>query len=158
MKAWDFIKKRLQHRCFPINIPKFLNTENTCKQLLLSFYSNCWYIHWMLCLVLYLLYQRKGSFIKVGLSLSKKICVICLIESPVKMLKNAYFILKAFFVLKVFKFLSRPFGHVGKRAWFEKSGQLQNSWRHNLVYVQLQYTYCPLSQKVKAARQWNMVN
>ena len=49
--------------------------------------------------------------------LPKKICVICLIESPLKMMKNAfYFILKALFVLKLFKFLSRLFGHVGKTA------------------------------------------
>ena len=41
--------------------------------------------------------------VKVGLSPSKKICVICLIESPLKMMKNAfYFILKALFVLKLF--------------------------------------------------------
>ena len=45
--------------------------------------------------------------IKVRLSPSKKICVICLIESPLKMMKNAfYFILKAIFILKIFKFLS----------------------------------------------------
>ena len=31
------------------------------------------------------------------------------------MMKNAfYFILKALFILKIFKFLSRLFGHVGK--------------------------------------------
>ena len=24
LKAWNFIKKRLQHRCFPVNIAKFL--------------------------------------------------------------------------------------------------------------------------------------
>ena len=54
---------------------------------------------------------------KVGLSPSKKIGFICLIESPLKMIKNAfYFILKAFFVLKIFKFLSRLFGHVEKTA------------------------------------------
>ena len=35
------------------------------------------------------------------------ICVARFIESPLKMMKNAfYFILKAFFVLKIFKFLS----------------------------------------------------
>ena len=57
------------------------------------------------------------SFIKVGLSPSKKICVICLIESPLKMMKNVfYFILKALFVLKIFKFLSRLFSHAGKTA------------------------------------------
>ena len=41
---------------------------------------------------------------KVGLS--KKVYVISLFESPLKMIKNAfYFILKALFVLKIFKFL-----------------------------------------------------
>ena len=35
---------------------------------------------------------------------------------------------------------------------------LQNSWRHNLVYKQLQYTYCLISHKVKVTRQWNLVN
>ena len=52
--------------------------------------------------------------------LSKKNCVICFIESLLKMMKNAfYFILKALFVLKIFKFLSWLFGHVGKTAWLE---------------------------------------
>ena len=36
-------------------------------------------------------------------------------ESPLKMMKNAfYFLSKALFVLKVFKFLSWLFGHVAK--------------------------------------------
>ena len=52
---------------------------------------------------------------KVGLSPLKKNYVICLIESPLKIMKNAfYFILKALFILKIFKFLSRLFGHTGK--------------------------------------------
>ena len=43
-------------------------------------------------------------FLKVGLLPSKKICVICFIESPLKMMKNAFYvILKALFVLKIFK-------------------------------------------------------
>ena len=55
--------------------------------------------------------------IKVGLSPSKKNFVIFLIESPLKMKKNAfYFMLKALFVLKIFTFLSWLFGHVGKMA------------------------------------------
>ena len=55
--------------------------------------------------------------IKVGLPPSKKNCVIFLIESPLKMKKNAfYFMLKALFVLKIFTFLSWLFGHVGKMA------------------------------------------
>ena len=36
-------------------------------------------------------------------------------------MKNAfYFILKAVFVLKIFKFLSSLFGHIEKTAWLEK--------------------------------------
>ena len=35
-------------------------------------------------------------------------------------MKNAfYFMLKALFVLKIFKFLSKRLGHVGKTAWLE---------------------------------------
>ena len=52
-------------------------------------------------------YNNLIEKLNVGLSLSKKICVLCLTESPLKMIKNVfYFILKALFVLKVFKFLS----------------------------------------------------
>ena len=54
---------------------------------------------------------------KVGLSLFKNILFICFNESPLKMMKNAfYFILKALFILKIFKFLSGHFGHVVKMA------------------------------------------
>ena len=64
-----------------------------------------------------------GSFItsfRVGLSPFQKICIICLIESSLNMMKNAfYFILKALFVLQIFKFLSWIFGHVEKTAWLE---------------------------------------
>ena len=50
-----------------------------------------------------------------------KIIVICLIESPLKMMKNAFcFILKSSLVLKISKFLSLLFGHVGKTAWLER--------------------------------------
>ena len=44
-------------------------------------------------------------------------------ESPFKMMKNAfYFILKAFFILKIFTFLSSFFGHAEKTVWFGKKG------------------------------------
>ena len=50
--------------------------------------------------------------LKVGLSFSKKTILICFNDSPSKMMKNAfYFMLKALFVLKIFKFL----WHVEKR-------------------------------------------
>ena len=52
--------------------------------------------------------------LKVGPSLPKKI-FFCFNESPLKVIKNAfYFILKALFVLKIFRFLSWLFGHVNK--------------------------------------------
>ena len=58
--------------------------------------------------------------LKVGLWSSKTIYIICLIESPLTFMKNAfYFILKTFFFLNMFKFLSRLFGPVGKTAWLE---------------------------------------
>ena len=87
--------------------------------------------------------------IQVGLSPSKKSCVICLITNPLKMMKIAiYFILKALFVLKIFKFLSQLFGHVGKTAKIHDP----TTWFTN---KQLQYTYCPISHKVKATRQYS---
>ena len=78
-------------------------------------------------------------YTQVGPSPSKEICVICFIESLLKMTKNAFcFILNALFVLKIFKFLSWLFGHVEKTAWLEGEGLFQNSWRRNLVNKQLQ--------------------
>ena len=45
--------------------------------------------------------------------LPKKIVFVCFNESPLKVMKYAfYFILKALFILKVFRFLSWYFGHV----------------------------------------------
>ena len=56
--------------------------------------------------------SNKYNF-KVGLSLPKKTSFTGLNESPLKMTKNAFdFILKAIFVLKVFKFLYWLFDHV----------------------------------------------
>ena len=53
--------------------------------------------------------------------LSKRFCVICLIESALEVTKNAFnFILKSLFVLKIFGFLSQSFGHLGKMAWLER--------------------------------------
>ena len=78
-----------------------------------SFYQN----------ILQKMWRRNSPqiFFKVGLLPSKKIYVICFIESPLRMMKNAfYFILKALIVLKIFKFLSWSFGHVEKTAWLER--------------------------------------
>ena len=40
LQACNYIKKRPQLRCFPVNIAKFLRTpilKNTCEELLLNF-------------------------------------------------------------------------------------------------------------------------
>ena len=53
--------------------------------------------------------------------LLKKNCFICFNKSPLKMMKNAfYFIFKALFVLKIFKFLSWFFDDVEKTALLEQ--------------------------------------
>ena len=51
--------------------------------------------------------MRVCSGLKSDSHLPKKFLFICIIESHLKMMKNAfYFILKALFVLKIFKYLS----------------------------------------------------
>ena len=47
---------------------------------------------------------------KVALSTSEKVIFNCFNESPLKVMKNVYFILKALFVLEIFTFLSWLFG------------------------------------------------
>ena len=58
--------------------------------------------------------KTKKSPTQLGLSPSeKKHIFICFNENPLKMIKNAFqFILRALFVLKIFKFLSWHFGQV----------------------------------------------
>ena len=56
------------------------------------------------------------NFLKAGFSPSKKVCFIFFNDSPLNMMKNAfYFIIKALFVLKIFKILFNFCGHIGKR-------------------------------------------
>ena len=53
--------------------------------------------------------------------LLKRNIFICFNESPLQMMKNAfYFILKALFVLKRFKFFSWHFVNVEETAWLER--------------------------------------
>ena len=53
----------------------------------------------------------------------KCVIFICFNESPLKMVKNAFcFLVKALFVLKIFKFWPWLFGHVEKTAWLERYG------------------------------------
>ena len=74
-----------------------------------------------ICVIKFSVSTNYFTIFKVGLPPSKKIFVICFKESPFKMMKNAfYFILKVFFVLKIFEFLSWLFGLVEKTAWLER--------------------------------------
>ena len=58
-----------------------------------------------------------ADILKSDSHLPNKTIFVCFNESPLKMMKNAFhFILKALFVLKIFEFLSRLFGHEGKTA------------------------------------------
>ena len=61
---------------------------------------------------------------------------------------------KALFALEIFTFLSWLCGYVekriGKKAFVNFRIYVNTDW--------LQYTYCPKSQEVKAARQQNLVS
>ena len=60
----------------------------------------------------------KERKLKIRLWPFKKYCLIFFNENTVKMMKNAfYFILKARFVLKIFKVLSWLCGHIEKMGW-----------------------------------------
>ena len=64
---------------------------------------------------------KTSNQLKVGLLPSKRNCFIWLDESLLKLMKNAFYsILKALFVLKIFEFLSWPFGHIEKTTWLER--------------------------------------
>ena len=52
-----------------------------------------------------------------------KNCFICFNESPLKMMKNAFYLtLKALFFLQILKFLSWLFGDVEETAWVDPYG------------------------------------
>ena len=77
--------------------------------------TNSHYLH-----VLIVLYNALTVWKSSDSQLPKNICAICFNDGSSKMMKNAfYFILKAIFVLKIFRFLSWIFGHVEKTVWLE---------------------------------------
>ena len=72
--------------------------------------------HWS-CKTIKSFDKKMVNDLKDGLSSSEKILLICFNESSLKMMKNAfYFILKALFILKIFKFLAWHFVHVEEMA------------------------------------------
>ena len=68
-------------------------------------------------------------------------------------MKNAfYFTLEALFIVKIFKFCL-DFLVMYKNGLIKKIRLVSKFMCQNLVNKQLQYTYCPVSQKVKTIRQ-----
>ena len=77
----------------PSNVNKYVSDNEVCLIMHAKILSRLEWNH--------------GSSFKVELSHSKKNFFICLNDSPSKLMKNTfYFIVKALFVLKIFKFLS----------------------------------------------------
>ena len=62
-------------------------------------------------------FNTSYDYVKLDSHLLKKF--LCFNNRPSKIMKN-YFILKARFVFKIFKFLFWLFGHVEKTAWLER--------------------------------------
>ena len=96
--------------------------------------------------------------LKVGLSPSKKVFFVCFNDSPSKIMKNAfYFIIKALFVLIIFKFFPWLFGHEEKTAWLER--QVNFDIYDVTAWLTKNYnTHYLISHELKATRQWNLVS
>ena len=66
-------------------------------------------------------FQEVTGLLKSNSPLPQKIVLIASLKNPPKSDKNTfYFILKALFVLEIFKFLSWLFGHLGIATWLER--------------------------------------
>ena len=91
----------------------------------LHFLCSVMYVKWIsrkiLCAKLNQKILSQRMSLKSDSHLPKKTFFIWFNDSPSKMMKNAfYFISKALFVLKIFKFFSWLFGHVEKTALLER--------------------------------------
>ena len=93
-------------------------------------------------IIRYFFHIKEKTVFKIELSPFKK-CYICFNESPLKMTKNVfYFILKALFVLKIFKFLSSLFSTAEKLTTLEKkfkiydvAAWLTNNYNANIANI-----------------------
>ena len=93
LRPANLLKKRLWHRRFAVSFVKFLRTP--------FFIEHLWMAAYEVSLSIDL---RFTGFYEINPS--KKVCFICLHESPLNMTKNAfYFILKALFVLDIYIFV-----------------------------------------------------
>ena len=109
LKSWDSSQIRETH-CKTARLACLLFTDEILQNRILP--CDCFFNLFELSFYI---------SIKIGLSPSKKNCVICFIESPLKVMKNAfYFILKAPFVLEIFKFFLMTFWSCRKNGLIRK--------------------------------------
>ena len=104
---------------------------------------------------------NKFSELKVGFSpswkISRKICVICLIESLLKMMNKCFlFHLKSSFHSQDIYVFVTTFWSCRKSSLSREI--TLGSWRRSLVYKRVKCAYCPTSRGVGVARRWNLVN
>ena len=88
--------------------------------------------------------NKKALVLKVGLSPSKKNCVICFVESPLKIMKS--------FRSQDIQDFAMTFWSCGKKDSIRKMRLTSKFITSHLVNKQLQYTYCPISHEVKDTR------
>ena len=105
----DFIKKRIQHRCFQMKFAKFLRTpvlKNICKHLRTSDSSSSSLRLDLADLAVFPDLNLRLSSIKGAISCLRQFLAT---KSPFKMMKDAFYFTKAYFIFilqKLFLFLS----------------------------------------------------
>ena len=78
----------------------------------------------------------------------KSLFLFSLMKGPIKMTKNAFhFMLKALFVLEIFRFLAMSRNGLIRKLWLISKFMTSQTGEKKL-----QYTYCPISQEVKATK------
>ena len=124
---WDktqVLKKLLRTKYTVQNMQSFLFDELQLITVLLLICNS--YMSWSTMFVSlkqrcvgFSIFNSVSFLLKSDSPLPKKF-FICFYGSPLKMKNAFYFILKALFVLRIFKFLSWLFGHREKTAWLER--------------------------------------
>ena len=113
-KCWD-PPCNLRRNCNKSTVNKSQKNFNLITIILIFF------IFTVITYVIYTKGDGSGTWsVKVGLSPSKDLRYLLQWKPCKNDEKCFYFILEALFVLKIFKFLSWPFGHADKTAWSER--------------------------------------
>ena len=106
---WSYAKISINSSCLNIALMKYV-IENLLP------------IHFFYFFCVSLKILPKISSLGRNLAFRKNLCYL-LDWEPFKMMKkDFYLVLRAFFVLEIFKFLSQHFGQVGEIAWLERYG------------------------------------